>query len=233
MDRIDLADEISLPIYDGWYLSTDSIDYPFQVINNDKNSELLIFKSTISGEGLISNEQELKIAVDQVIKDVILSLPDAVLLTNTGIRENNRVCFTFDFLSTDTINFIELKHRLKGILYRHPDNYQILFTLWAKTALAGNNNLTVLSEMQENFSYYGEAEPDFFYRTTSYGWTWGTLLVVIIVLIMIFYKKRIKNDRVEFSDETNFWRCNCGRLNHNQYKTCRRCGKLQETEIIT
>ena len=193
---------------------------------------MLVFKSIISGDGIISDEKELKIAVDQVVKDVILSLPEAVLLTNTGKREDNRVSFTFEFLSMDTVNFIELKHRLKGVMFRHPDNYQILYTLWAKSAeIDATENIPVLVSMQEDFEYYGPATADFFYNPDSLNWTWGAILIIIIIMVMYFFKKRNRSDDIDFADDTSFWRCDCGRLNHNQYKTCRRCGKSHNTEV--
>jgi len=222
----ELAGEAHLPMPDGWTVGADSAGYPFQVINDDETAELLIFKSAISSDETVSNENELRMAVDLMINDVILTLPEAKLLTNTGYFDNNRASFVVEFSSRDTLVTEWISHRLKGVLYRHPDGHQMLFTLWAR---APTKEYTFykdqLRQMQEGFVYLGESEPDIFGAAPPSRWYLiATLLLLVAFMVYAFRRKRA-GETIAFSDEAHFWRCECGRLNHEQYESCRRCGR--------
>ncbi|NOY88571.1 MAG: hypothetical protein GXO93_04155 [FCB group bacterium] len=230
---VDLAHEIKLPLPSSWQLSGDSDSYPFQIVNDKRNADLLIFKSIISKEGMITKTEELKKSVDNVIKDVVQTLPEGQLLTNTAYSEQKRVWFVLEFLSLDTLTNKKIYNRLKEVLYRHPDGYQILFTLWAR---APQNESAGIHEdlrfMQSGFSYYGKAEDNVYPSPSSINWPLVVLLILLVILIYYFFKKRKLTKRINFSDENNFWRCECGRLNYSRYQTCRRCGKERNTSSV-
>ncbi|UCE25557.1 MAG: hypothetical protein JSU74_05785 [Candidatus Zixiibacteriota bacterium] len=231
---IELSDEIRIPLADGWHLVSDSADYPYQIVRDDQSAEILIFKSIIEAEEAVNNEQELKLSVDEVINDVILSLPDAQLLTNTGRFDQNRVWFDLDFVSRDEDSDTQIRHRLKGILYRHPDGYQLLFSIWAKAAEgASASALYEMRLMQEEFSYIGDAESRIFGVSNTYDWYLIGFLFAVLIVMLFVLKRRRERERIAFSDEANFWRCSCGRLNHNEFANCRRCGRPKQTETVS
>lgn len=231
---IELSGEIRIPLADGWHLVSDSADYPYQIVRDDQAAEILIFKSIIDAEEAVNSEQELKLSVDKVIDDVILSLPEAQLLTNTGHFDQNRVWFDLDFLSRDDESDTRIRHRLKGILYRHPDGYQLLFSIWAKAAEgAPASALYEMRLMQEEFSYIGDAESRIFGVSNGYDWYLIGFLFALLIVMLFVFKRRKRLERIAFSDETNFWRCSCGRLNHNDFQNCRRCGRPKQTEAVS
>jgi hypothetical protein len=227
------AGEAATAVPAGWFLSNEGDEYPFQIVNDDLSAELLIFKSILDESESITTENELKLSVDKVIKDVILTLPQAELLTNTGVLERNRVWFALDFTSFDEERGIELTHRLKGVMYRHPDGHQILFSLWGKAASGAPPELMdQLRLMQEEFSYFGDSEKEFFAQEQTTEWlAIGVLIVMLVVMILILRRRRTQ--QINFSGSENVWRCECGRLNHNDHQTCRRCGKPNQAGALT
>ncbi len=227
----DLGGEIRLPQPDGWRLGTDSIDFPFQIIDPTETSELLIFRSEITGDGIIRNQQELRGSVDKVVNDIILELPKAQLLSSTGYYDTSRVSFVLDFESSDSATGLVISHRLKGYMYRHPDGHQILFTLWGKTGR--DNPPMVMSDirlMQDGFAYYGPAEAEIFGSPGKPIWYWLAPVGGTLVLIFFFFRRN-RNNSIAFSEDANFWRCECGRMNPNQYDSCRRCGRPRQTDV--
>ncbi|HKK20502.1 MAG TPA: hypothetical protein VJ983_03440 [candidate division Zixibacteria bacterium] len=229
----DLGGQIKLPRPDGWGLGSDSTEFPFQIVDESQTAELLIFRSEITGDGVIRNKQELRGSVDKVVNDIILELPKAKLLSSTGYYDTNRVSFVLDFESTDTASGLEITHRLKGYMYRHPDGHQILFTLWGKT---GKDNppdvMSSIRLMQDGFAYYGPAEAEFFETPSRPSWYWLVLVFGVLLLIFYFFRRK-RLSRIGFSDDSNFWRCECGRMNANQYDSCRRCGRKRQTDLIS
>jgi len=229
----DLAHEIKLPLPNSWQVNTDSNNYPFQIVNDKRNADLLIFKSIISKEGIITKTEELKKSVDNVIKDVVLTLPQGKLLTNTAYFDQKRVWFVLEFLSLDTLTNNIIYNRLKEVLYRHPDGYQILFTLWARAPQIESLGIHKdLRFMQSGFSYYGKAEDDVYPSSYKMNWPLAVLLILLVILIYYIFKRRKRPKQINFSNENNFWRCECGRLNYNRYQTCRRCGKERNTSSV-
>ena len=182
---IELGGEIKVPFPDGWIVSDSLADYPYQIINKEQSGELLIFKSIISKDEIITNKLDLKASVDQVVEDVILTLPGAKIQTNTGYFDENRVSFILEFTSVDSLSLAVIHHRLKGIIYLHPDGYQLLFTLWAKTNdEAGSLLKEELTFMMEEFAYYGQAENQIFTPSTNNNLiTYGLVLIAVIILI--------------------------------------------------
>ncbi|MFQ5452913.1 MAG: hypothetical protein ACE5D6_01845 [Candidatus Zixiibacteriota bacterium] len=231
---INLAGEFKIPLAQGWQLKSDSIEYPFLIVNDELSGELLIFKSILSAEEAITNNEELKISVDNVIEDVILSLPKAKLITNTGYSDHNRVWFTIEFMSVDTLNKIDMLHLFTGILYRHPDGTQLLFTLWGNTTKA---SYPVLSEsmkfMQNGFIYYGETENEFFIEKSMNNWLWIVLLILLLTLTWSLTRRKRKTVQSVYSKNNQSWRCLCGELNPARYQTCQGCGNSDKAKVIT
>jgi hypothetical protein len=230
----DLANEARVPVAEGWRLEDDSASYPFRIIKNDQTAELLIFRAVLKADETINNDTQLRLSVDQVIDDVIMSLPEAQLLTNTGHYDQNRVWFDLEFLSFDIESESEIRHRLKGVLYRHPDDYQILFSLWGKVlteeaAIA----LPEVRMMQEGFAYTGDAESRIFEVPAGYDWYLIAFLFALMIVMLFILKRRQLRERIAFSEERNFWRCSCGRLNHNDHQNCRRCGHPAHLENVS
>ena len=147
-------------------------------------------------------------------------------MTNTGYFDDNRVSFILEFISTDTVSQAPINHRLKGVIYLHPDGYQLLFTLWGKTNEASKALLKQdLSFMMNEFAYYGEAEPKIFQEKSDYTLEYGLVIIVVVILILVFFKRVSSLNKIKYSEESHFWRCQCGRQNHKNHTTCRRCGQ--------
>ncbi len=233
-DIVDLAGEVRIPVPENWDVSGDSGKFPFQIINQEQSAELLIYKSLIDKEQRVTNERELKESVYILVEDVILTLPEAKILTNTGRIDENRAIFSVEFVSTDTSSAGKVFHRLSGILYDHPNGEQLFFILWGKTNQADKDILqNEISFMQSNFSYYGESNSIIFPIEEYRDWQIYILVLFIIVLTLFIFKKYKSSDKINFSEESHFWRCSCGRQNHNSQDACRRCGKKHEiTESV-
>ncbi|UCD63713.1 MAG: hypothetical protein JSW34_13380 [Candidatus Zixiibacteriota bacterium] len=229
-----LADEIRIPLPGGWQLTTGVNEYPIQIFQSDSAAELLIFKSTIDEADAVTNEQELKVSVDKVIEDVILSLPEARLQTNIGYYDTSRVWFVLEFLSLDPDEELELRHRLRGELYRHPEGHQILFTLWGKGARDVPRPIwNDVRLMQEEFVYFGAATRDVFATPNRQNWAWAAVLLMLLAIVLLLLKRRRQAARNRKTPDDHFWRCQCGRLNHRDHQNCRRCGRSLSTPVTT
>lgn len=228
-DIIDLAGEIRIPLPENWQVTGDSGQFPFQIINLEQSAELLIYKSLIAKDEKVKHNNELKSSVDFIVKDIIMSMPEAKLLSSTGEIDDNRAIFSLEFISTDTTTTGKIFHRLNGFLYGHPNGDQILFTLWGK---AGAANKAILHNeilfMQENFSYYGEADKSPMTSEENIDWKSYLLILIIIVMILFIFKRYKTSNTVQFSKDSHFWRCSCGRQNHNSHDSCKRCGQKKE-----
>ena len=230
-DFANLLGELSLPVSDGWIVS-DSYDYPFQIIHATGEAELLIFKSVISPEERITDNYALKRSVDKVLEDAILSLPEAQLLANTGLFDKNRLLFTLDFTSVDTLAHQTIFHRLMGIIYQHPDGHQLLFTLWGKrNALAPESFMDEIVFMQNNAEYTGLSTAYIYGEQQANKWIYVIGVLFVVVVLLLFFSQKKGKEAVEFSADSNFWRCDCGRQNHNEQVYCRRCGKANKFPV--
>lgn len=231
---IQLADDARVPLANGWVLAVDSGAYPYQFINSEGNAELLIFKSVIEGDESIRDDQQLKAAVDLAIKDVIMTLPDARLLSSTGYNEDSRVGFALDFLSFDGEREVNVLHRLRAVLYQLPDGNQLLFSLWGKAAADANPSaMNEIRFMQEEFAYKGDYDLKVFSSATGYDWYLIAFLFAMLMVMLFVIKRRQRKTLPEFSENANLWRCSCGRLNHNDNVKCRRCGRFRTSEPVT
>ena len=223
---ITLAGETTLPVPKGWQLVGDSSDYPFQLVTDDLDAEVLIFKSVVRDDQVITDEKDLKRSVDDVLSEVIPQLPDARIQTNTGFTEGDRAGFVLEFTSTDTATCVPVQHRLKGVLYRRPEGHQLLFTIWAKSPVVGYTDREgEIKLIQDGFYYTGVHEADVFARKQNARWYLLATVLAVIVLLYLFRTFRARSDRIRFRDLENHWRCECGRLNNDALTHCRRCSR--------
>ena len=223
---VELGKEIKIPLPDNWIVATDGSEYPFQLIDTNLTSDILIFKSDIPREEIITNDEELKESVQGVIDEVIMTLPEARVLSNTGNFEKYRAEFILEFLSYDTVNFVTLRHRLQGLIYQHPDGHQILFTVWAKSALETYPSVAQsIRLIQDDITYSGPQRANVF--STGHNIPTYLYLVLFMLLGLFFFirARQLQRSRIRFEDDEKFWRCDCGRLNPLHQVSCRRCGR--------
>ena len=230
-EMIELGPEAAVPLPDGWILSDETTDFPFQLIESTLGAEVLIFKSIITAEEAIRNEVDLQNSVESIADDIIPNLPQSQLLSSYGYYEQNRARFVLEFRSVDTAQDLMLRHRMAGILYRHPDGHQLLFTLWGKSPTDLYSRYEpALKMVQSGFAYRGPFEPEVFGEASPFPWYALLALMAIIGLLYTFRAFRSRHDRVQLSTGQGFWRCGeCGRLNPALMETCRRCGKPKVT----
>ncbi len=187
---VTLADEATITLPDGWVATSETGEYPFLIAHIEHPAELQIFVSEIYEDATIDSESDLKNEVDQVIEDVILELPQAQLLTSTGRADDSHASFSLEFLSIDEESGLELRHRLNGIIYRHPDGSQRLFTLWAKTT---DNSAPMVDAdlrlMQGSFEYKGPQAAAVF-ETKSRPEAWFLVMLAIGATLFIYLHKR-------------------------------------------
>ena len=226
-----LTQDVQTVLPDGWLLGSENPDFPFQLVYSGDGAEILFFESVFDADALINNEEELRVSVDRVVAEVIETLPDGKLLTSTGFYETYRAGFVLEFTSVDTLAEAELRHRLMGIVYRLPDDTQLMFTIWGKSNIEQYGALASdIKMVQERFVYSGPQESHVFgqpFMRPSYL----LLLMGILILGLLFFMRKRKDNRrgsVETSPD-HFWHCSCGRVNHVGNDTCRRCGRKQET----
>ncbi len=223
---VDLGKEIRIPLPKNWQVAGDSGFYPFQIINDALTAELLIYKSIIDKSEAIHTNQELKESVDIIISDIIMTLPEAKLLSSTGKIDDNRAIFSLDFISVDTITNGQIHHRLNGYLYDHPNGEQILFTLWGKTSNSSKDLLhKEILLMQNNFSFYGESNGRLFQTNSDVDWKVLVVILVLILAVLLFFRKHKAIESIQFSEDSHFWRCSCVRQNHMNNLLCKRCGQ--------
>jgi len=186
---VDLCGEIILPVPAGWSVSDENPDYPFAIVNETWSSELLIFRTQIAPDAAISSVGELKAAVNGVIDEVIMTLPDSRLMSSTGYHDTSRARFEIEYMSVDTAAHITVCHRLLGIIYRHPDGHQLLFTLWAKSPLDVYTSISSeIRGMQDGFTYTGPIEEDVFSTGSNGAWQYGCVALLAVALLL--YRRR-------------------------------------------
>jgi hypothetical protein len=229
-----LAGEVAIELPPGWLLDGSPDVYPFRFVNEEHPADLLIHKAVLERRETITDETELRMAVDQMIQDVILDLPDGDLMTTSGLYHNNRTEFILDFTSEDTTSHRRLRHRLEGIIYRHTDGYQILFSVWGKAdeayweAVADD-----IRAIQASFSYSGPVADEVFGEPSRGTWWYALMLLLLIVLVYLLYKRRGAGDHTILAGQDSFWRCSCQRLNHIRSESCRRCGQPRPSGVPT
>lgn len=217
-----------------WLLSSEALDFPFQLVYAGEGAEILLFRSVFDGEDLITNQEELRLSVDRVVGEVIETLPEGRLLTSTGFYDTYRAGFVLEFTSVDTLEEVEMRHRLAGIIYRHPDDYQMLFTIWGKSTIEQYGRLAGdIRLVQERFVYSGPQEPYVFGKPVRKSY-WLLLLAGMLTIGLVFMVRRRKRieSRSESTDVDRTWTCGCGRVNFVDSEVCRRCGRGRRVEPV-
>ena len=187
-----VAGQVEVPIPDGWRLATDTASFPIQLVHRSDSAEVLIFRSDIAKDDMISDEHGLKKSVDLVINDVIKSLPEGRLRISSGFYDEYRTGFTLEFASIDSSSGVPLEHRIKGIIYRLPDDRQVMFTVWGKAAAATWPGVRDAVKMvQDEFAFRGKYENEVFYGKKSFGY-WPLFLVAIGLLGLFLIRPKRK-----------------------------------------
>jgi len=231
---IPLGDDATMPLPSGWSLVTDDDEYPFQIAADNLGAELLIFEHELTGSDRVNDKSDLKVAVDNVLADVIPFLPESQILANTGFFEGDRAGFVLDFVATDTTLGVQLRHRLMSLIYRRPDGSQLMFTLWAKSANSQYAGFADdIRRMQNGFTYHGPRSDSVFSGSQYTMWYVIVALFLIVGLLYYFRASRLRAGEVNFRESENHWRCDCGRLNHVETDHCKRCGQPRQTMKIT
>ncbi len=228
--HVRLDGDVLVPLPEGWLLGSESLTFPFQLVFGEDGAEILLFRTNITGGEIVDDPAALRKSVDGVINEVILMLPDGKLLTSTGFNDGYRTGFVVEFTSTDSLSDAPLTHRLKGIIYRHPEGHQILFTVWGKSASAKYPLVEdAIKQVQRDLQYDGAYEADVYGPRQGQPLGWWLLLAGMVAIGFLIIARRRTSKRFEGDThhDIHFWQCECGRLNHESKKTCRRCGRLQ------
>jgi len=189
-DFVKLADEIQIPLPEGWRLGSDTSGYPFQLVHSDPGAEFFIHRTEISPDESLHSEQELKESVGYVVEDLILKLPEARLLTSSGYYEKYRTGFVIDFLSKDNTGEGELRHRFKGVIYRLPDGQQLMFTLWAKAAANQYEEVAnSIQLIQSEFAFTGPYMDEVLAPKQFPLWYYGLIPLILIGILKIFRRR--------------------------------------------
>jgi len=230
IEELHLAGDIRAPLPDNWVVGSPGRELPCQLIYLNDGAEILIFQSTVDGDEMITSESQLKMEVQDIVDEVVLTLPEAQLLISTGFNENDRAGFLLEFTSIDSITNTVLRHRLKGILYRHPDDYQMLFTIWGKcTANLYAGLARDMLRVEQGFVYEGEQTKRVFDSGQSSFWMLAFLMLIIITLL--FFKRSRPSFRNKMAAGNAFksssWRCECGQLNRGSIDYCSVCNRAR------
>jgi hypothetical protein len=203
-------------------------------MSDDYNAEILISRSVISPDEIVSDKGDLKQSIQDVLDEIIPDLPQSKLLTSSGFHDGYRASFVIEFFSLDTTDGSRLRHRFKGILYRHPNGHQLLFTVWGKArAQEYFLHAEAIKLIQDEFRYLGAREEAVFPPHDNIPWYPVVGLFVAVGLLYFFRTYRTRSDKVRFKDGDNIWRCECGRLNHADHGACRRCGRSRLAGKVT
>jgi len=229
---VEIAGEARLPLPQGWTVDGSVDTYPVRIAHETTGAALLVFQTELEAGALITDEVGFEVAVDQVIDSVVLRLPDAILLTSTGFQRETHAGFVVEFVSMDSATDTPLEHRLAGIIYRHPDNFQLLFTLWGKAPESTYTNArAALEQMQEGFQYVGPAAATVFAPPRDDQRWWFLLLIGIAAVLFIMRRRR--SQKITTTGRLRTWRCACGRLNHIDNVTCRSCNQPRRKRFST
>ncbi len=227
-----LADEIELPVDDGWEVLGDSSSYPFLLMSSGKESEMLIFKSTLELEGSIDNQASLKASVDRVIDSVILTLPNSKLLTSSGYNDGDNVRFVLEFTSQDMTEGAMVRHRMMGVLYRLNSGDQYLFTLWGRAGFEDYPQFAEdLAGMQQDFRFVGKHEKDVFLAPKNRMLTFGVPILLIIGIL--FFARFRQNQKAKMNEvKSSHWKCACGTENRHLESVCTFCGQSRQVSRV-
>ncbi|MEW5795556.1 MAG: hypothetical protein AB1772_04265 [Candidatus Zixiibacteriota bacterium] len=181
-----VAGELEIPVPAGWHLASDTSSLPAQLVHCNDSAEILIFRSELGESEIIANERELRKSVDLVVDDVIEALPGGQLRVSTGFYDQYRTGFVLEFASLDSLSSVPLEHSIKGVIYRTPDQRQILFTIWGKAA--GVVYPAVKEQVrfvQDNFAYRGEYESEVFAGAAMSYWPLAIVAMGLLGLLLL------------------------------------------------
>ncbi|MBK7143078.1 MAG: hypothetical protein IPH75_13475 [bacterium] len=222
---IRLGGEIELPVAEGWELLGDTSSYPFLLMSVGKESEMLVFKSTIELDGSIDNQASLKASVDRVIDSVILTLPESKLLTSSGYNEGDNVRFVLEFTSQDLAADEVVRHRMMGVLYRLSDGDQYLFTLWGRAGFEDYPHFAeALAGMQQDFRFIGDHSNEVFMAPRNRMLTFGLPILLIIAIYFLTRYRQFQKGKLAATKPSS-WQCSCGTENRERDTVCHLCGQ--------
>ncbi|RKX25488.1 MAG: hypothetical protein DRP45_05805 [Candidatus Zixiibacteriota bacterium] len=229
-----LGGDVQIPIPDDWLIGSGDLELPCQLIYAGGGAEIRIFETMIAGGETIDNEASLRQAVKDVITEVIMTLPEARLITSTGLYETHRAGFVLEFSSADSASGLPLKHRLLCLLYSHPEGHQLLFTVWGKAAADLYVDIAPsIKLVQDEFVYVGEYESEVFRSNTVSVWPPALVLMMAVGLLLLVRSMRQRQQLPKQTDEHGSWRCLCGRLNGPNVAICHRCEQERPSDEIT
>ncbi len=216
--------EFRVAVPSDWSPSGDTTVYPIQLVHQDGDAEFLIFRTELAKDEVVSSRAELKVAVQRIVDSVILTLPQAKLISNTGYDEKERVQFALEFISSSAGDNMPIRHRLIGYIYRTLDGRQILFTLWGRGTLGHfQDKLPQILAMQNSFEFTGPHD------ATVFGASSGKWFMVILLSLIVFaiaaYSHSRRRAVQEMAEEEELWTCSCGSRNAAEIGTCRKCGR--------
>jgi hypothetical protein len=188
---VTVAGQARLPVVAGWEVVGDTSAYPLQLVSTTGEAELLVYRSDIERTGAVDNSDQLRNAADDVIDDVILTLPDARMVSSEGYYENNHTGFILEFTSWDSVAEATLHHRLKTALFRTDEGNQIMFTIWGKGVRSTwEYSATPIEYMQEEFEFLGEHRLDVFDARGSSPWPYIILAMALTATYLLVRKRR-------------------------------------------
>lgn len=224
-NTVTVAEELVIPVPNGWEIGADTMQFPVKLTKGD-SAEVLLFRSVISEDEAISTQAGLKASVDQVIKEVILTLPESRLLSSTGFDRPPVIGFSVEFVSLDTLIFLEVNHQLSAIVYRLEDGSQVMFTIWGKATIDQLPTVRyAVNSIRNNLEYLGPHEENAFAFSMTDYYVPGLMLVACVGLLLLVRSRAQQRARKIEKSPDRFWRCLCGRLNGHDQPGCRRCGR--------
>jgi len=195
--RLVLLGDVVLPMPTGWSLVDTTQGFPYLIVSDDGAAELTVHRSTITGDDIISNNDDFRASVDSVIAGVVMELPEVHMVSNTGLRDGPWAFFALEFEAWDEEALSDLHHRLTGVLYFHPDGHQVLFTLWARALpVVWPVYSDDLLLMQDGFVYTGPAEDDAFGSPTQESNLLFLLLPLIVIAFVQTLRRSVRRKRV-------------------------------------
>lgn len=193
IDKLEVKDNFILPILPNWSIDSSIADFPYRIFHESEKAELNIFMSLLEPNERIHNNKEFKAAVEGVIDDILLTLPDTRLMINSGFFEEDHLSFELQFISPDTNNDLPINHSIKSFIFRLPDDYQVMYTLWGQTHGLENDLLSEeIKFYQDNFTFTGDAESRFYPKNEFYKWI--TLFIAVIIFFVGIYLVIRKNN---------------------------------------
>ncbi|HOD67522.1 MAG TPA: hypothetical protein PKW75_11695 [candidate division Zixibacteria bacterium] len=187
---VSLPDSVTLPAPGGWRVLGEPASYPAVLHNEASGARLLVFETRLDPGERIGGAADFQVSVSRMIDSVVLQMPNAVLLTSTGQQAENRAEFAVEFQTIDTATGAAVYHRLAGILYRHPDGSQLLFSLWAQAPPGADAALRAeLERMQSGFRYNGPQEAQVFAPARS-DMQWFLVFLIGAAAVVLFLRQR-------------------------------------------